>query len=501
MSVLGFMSAIEGHDPNKPSPSWFSQEDIEYHCYNRILSALSDHLYDVYHFTTSTAKELWDALETEYEIVDAAVDRFTVSNFNSYKMVETKSVGDQIREYQELLRDIEKKGTKFSEDFKVSCLIDKLPPSWNEYAKSLRHKQGEFTLRQAMNSLRIEEKQRVDQKGKAESTPVVNLVVGNRNHNQNKTRFHNKNGRNNFQPRGMNFKNNRASHNKQFQKSKDQRREKMSCFVSGRTNHMAKNCFYQKTEEIKSQVNMTVEQESSQLLFKVIVKDNDETPYEIWKKRTPNLHILKVWGCLAKVLIHDPKRKKIGPKTVDVVFLGYAHHSIANKFLVINSEIEEISNNTIIECRDATYFEDIFPFKSRIQNQTVDIVISNAGKDTASSSNPVVKETKSLEEIRRSKRMRKEKNFGEDFVVFHIKGDPATYKEAMASSDAPFCKETINSEVESILQNHTWELTNLPPGTRAIGCKWVFRKKLKPDGSIDKYKARLVAKDLLKRKV
>ncbi|KAL6183693.1 hypothetical protein ACLB2K_045104 [Fragaria x ananassa] len=75
-------------------------------------------------------------------------------------MVETKSVGDQIHEYQELLRGIEKKGTKFSEDFKVSCLIDKLSPSWNEYAKSLRHKQGEFTLRQAMNSLRIEEKQR-----------------------------------------------------------------------------------------------------------------------------------------------------------------------------------------------------------------------------------------------------------------------------------------------------------------------------------------------------
>ncbi|KAL6212271.1 hypothetical protein ACLB2K_017492 [Fragaria x ananassa] len=212
------MSAIEGHDPNKLSSSWLSQEDIEYHCYNRILSALSDHLYDVYHSTTSTTKELWDALEAEYGIVDVGVDRFIVSNFNSYKMVETKSVGDQIHEYQELLRGIEKKGTKFSEDFKVSCLIDKLPPSWNEYAKSLRHKQGEFTLRQAMNSLRIEEKQRVDQKGKAESTHVVNLVVGNRNHNQNETRFHNKNGRNNFQPRGMNFKNNRANHNKQFQK-------------------------------------------------------------------------------------------------------------------------------------------------------------------------------------------------------------------------------------------------------------------------------------------
>lgn len=108
LSVLGFMSAIEGHDPNTSS-SWFSQEDMEYYCYNRILCALSDHLYDVYHSTTSTAKELWDALEAKYGIVDAGVDRLTVSNFNSYKMVETKYVGDQIHEYQELLRGIYRK--------------------------------------------------------------------------------------------------------------------------------------------------------------------------------------------------------------------------------------------------------------------------------------------------------------------------------------------------------------------------------------------------------
>lgn len=35
---------------------------------------------------------------------------------------------------------------------------------------------------------------------------------------------------------------------------------------------------------------------------------------------------------------------------------------------------------------------------------------------------------------------------------------------------------------------------DLPPGCKTIGCKWVLRKKIKPDGTIDKYKARLVAK-------
>ena len=73
-------------------------------------------------------------------------------------------------------------------------------------------------------------------------------------------------------------------------------------------------------------------------------------------------------------------------------------------------------------------------------------------------------------------------------------GEPQTFKEAMTSPEAPFWKEAINSEVESILQNHTWELVDIPPGNKLIGYKWIFKRKLKDDGSIDKYKARLVAK-------
>ena len=44
------------------------------------------------------------------------------------------------------------------------------------------------------------------------------------------------------------------------------------------------------------------------------------------------------------------------------------------------------------------------------------------------------------------------------------------------------------------MQNHTWELVNLPPWNKPIGCKWIFKRKLRTDGTIDKYKACLVAK-------
>ena len=57
-----------------------------------------------------------------------------------------------------------------------------------------------------------------------------------------------------------------------------------------------------------------------------------------------------------------------------------------------------------------------------------------------------------------------------------------------------FWKVAVNDEMKSLISNKTWKLVDLPLGCKTIGCKWVLRKKLKPDGSIDKYKARLVAK-------
>ncbi|KAL0449202.1 UNVERIFIED_CONTAM: Retrovirus-related Pol polyprotein from transposon TNT 1-94 [Sesamum latifolium] len=98
------------------------------------------------------------------------------------------------------------------------------------------------------------------------------------------------------------------------------------------------------------------------------------------------------------------------------------------------------------------------------------------------------------DEPKRSKRARIVKDFGSDIVTYNIEDDPVTFKDAMASSKANQWKETVKSEIGSIVSNGTWVLVDLPPGCTTIGCKWIFKKKLKPDGTVDKFKARLVAK-------
>ncbi|KAL0306914.1 UNVERIFIED_CONTAM: Retrovirus-related Pol polyprotein from transposon TNT 1-94 [Sesamum radiatum] len=86
------------------------------------------------------------------------------------------------------------------------------------------------------------------------------------------------------------------------------------------------------------------------------------------------------------------------------------------------------------------------------------------------------------------------KDFGSDFVTYYVKNDPATFKDSMASSEVKQWKEAVKNEMDSIISNEKWVLVNLPLGCTTIGCKWISKKKLKLDGTVDKFKARLVVK-------
>jgi len=70
-------------------------------------------------------------------------------------------------------------------------------------------------------------------------------------------------------------------------------------------------------------------------------------------------------------MLHDPKKRKIGSKTSYCMFLGYAEHSAAYRFLVLKSDVNE--HNTIVETKNVDFFEHIFRLKvNDIVEQPID---------------------------------------------------------------------------------------------------------------------------------
>ncbi|MCO5596315.1 hypothetical protein L7F22_050376 [Adiantum nelumboides] len=75
--------------------------------------------------------------------------------------------------------------------------------------------------------------------------------------------------------------------------------------------------------------------------------------------------------------------------------------------------------------------------------------------------------------------------------------EPLSFDEAQNSKN---WMAAMQSEFDALIENDTWTLCDLPPGKKAIGTKWVYKLKRKPDGEIDCYKARFVAKGYTQQK-
>lgn len=78
--------------------------------------------------------------------------------------------------------------------------------------------------------------------------------------------------------------------------------------------------------------------------------------------------------------------------------------------------------------------------------------------------------------------------------MFNVQGDRTFLEEVLCSLDSDSWKESINDEMDFLTSNKTWKLVDLFPYCIIISYKYVFKTKLKPYETIDKYKAKLVAK-------
>ncbi|KAK8913818.1 hypothetical protein KSP39_PZI024059 [Platanthera zijinensis] len=236
------------------------------------------------------------------------------------------------------------------------------------------------------------------------------------------------------------------------------------------------------------------------------------TPYEAWSGIKPGVSHLKVFGCVAYSHVPAKMRGKLDEKSEKCIFVGYSEQSKAYKLY------NPVKKNTIIS-RDVVFDEKAKWDWSEKGKSTIPVRIGEEGeKDSPENENEEVqapeedrspvhmlspgssssssgvsvtpeRKTKSLQEIYdRSQNVLNDE--WADFALF-VDADPVEFVEAVQNEK---WRKAMDQEIQSILKNDTWELSELPKGHNSIGVKWIYKTKLNERGEVEKNKARLVVK-------
>lgn len=250
----------------------------------------------------------------------------------------------------------------------------------------------------------------------------------------------------------------------------------------------------------------------------------DCTPWEMFNGQQPDVSMLRVFGCPAFVRVPAHQRNKLQPTAVKGIFVGYEPGLTAYRVLV---------NNKMLASRDVIFDEqpsipdpdDEMPaMESECDSDTEDDAMppalspappgspaaapaghpSPAAAPTATPPDPALPKAAATTP-RYPRRERQFPDFFKPALASSIAfaagfiPEPSTFSEAMHSEHAEQWQRAADEEMESLMTNNTWELVDLPPGCKAIPCKWLFKVKLHADGSIERFKARLVAKGFMQR--
>jgi hypothetical protein len=132
-------------------------------CLSRLLNVLSNRLFDVYSGFTS-AKGLWTELDNEFSEVDNGNESFTTENYLNYKIADGRSVMEQLKEIQLLVRDLIQYSYVLPDSFQVNAILAKLPPSWRDFVTSRRHMKKQITLTELSAAINMEERARASNK-------------------------------------------------------------------------------------------------------------------------------------------------------------------------------------------------------------------------------------------------------------------------------------------------------------------------------------------------
>lgn len=213
-------------------------------------------------------------------------------------------------------------------------------------------------------------------------------------------------------------------------------------------------------------------------------------------------HIRVFWR---KEFSHVPKedRRKLDSKAIKCIFIGYFDNHKAYKMF-------DPSTHKVFARRDGVFHDDAeeiqkdnghdvwhLPIESskEEEEEEVDLVEDQSTGETISSKSVSRKDgtPKSSEPLRRSSRKVKTPIRYKDYALMsHVMNivEPLNFEQANKHKE---WRDAMKEEYDSIMKNETCELIELPKNKVSIGSKWLFKFKFNANGSIDKYKSRLVA--------
>jgi hypothetical protein len=163
--MILFLTAMNSYHAAQGKPEQFTPE--EERMFNvadnlfrgAVIGGLANKYVDSY-LTCTSAKELWDALDEKFGVSDACSELYIMEQMFDYKMVENHPVVEQTHETQALAKELEQFPCVFPDKFVAGGIIAKLPPSWTDFATTLKHKRQEFSMAELIGSLDVEERAR-----------------------------------------------------------------------------------------------------------------------------------------------------------------------------------------------------------------------------------------------------------------------------------------------------------------------------------------------------
>jgi hypothetical protein len=175
LTAMSCYHAVEGKPANLPpeDEAMFKADDNLFR--GAVISAL-DTKFQKSYIILPTGKELWDALVGKFGVTDAGSELYLMEQLYDYKLVENRFIVEQAHEFQALATELELFPCPLPDKFVAGGIIAKLPPSWKDFATSLKHKSQEFNVEELIGTLDVEERARTKDNGKGVEISTANVV-------------------------------------------------------------------------------------------------------------------------------------------------------------------------------------------------------------------------------------------------------------------------------------------------------------------------------------